>query len=128
MNQHDEYSHVARDPHRRDRFLMALPLIIAALISAPLLWLSLRFSFLLGQVIYYAVLLGSSAGRMLGLGVLSLLGVIGLIGVLVCLWRGFKQQAWKWRLSWAAGVLGCAALSAAPLTWALFGNTADLPL
>ena len=86
MNQHSEYSQVARDPERRDKIVKALPLVIAALISLPLVWLSLRFSLMVGQIAYYVVLMGTSTLNVLGLGIMTLLGFASyLLGVAVML-------------------------------------------
>lgn len=126
MNQHSEYSQVARDPERRDRLIRALPLLVAAIVSLPLVWLSLRFSLMVGQIAYYVVLMGTSALNILGLGIMTLLGVAGLIGAIVCIWRGFKRRTWKWRIGWALGAIACA--GALPLSWVLLGYTSGPPL
>ncbi|MFL0577314.1 hypothetical protein ACH0BO_11350 [Brevibacterium luteolum] len=128
MNQHSEYSQVARDPERRDKLIKALPLIAAVGLSLPLFWLSMRFSFIVGQVAYYVILMGASALNILGLGLISLLGALGLLGAFICLWRGVKRRTWKWRIGWSLGILGCALASAMPLILVFTGVVTGPPI
>lgn len=116
-----EYSRVARDPERRSRWLRRLPLLIGAIAAIPLLWLSIEFSLLVGQISFYIVALGSDTWTIIGLGAMTVAGFVGLVGTIVCLWVGFRRSTWRWRIGWSAGAVACAGLL--PATWLLFGFT-----
>ena len=116
-----EYSRVARDHAAGDRWLRRLPLIAAALGALPLLWLSVQFSLLIGQIGFYVVSLGTDTWTIVGLVLLTLAGFVSLLGTLVCLWVGTRRRTWRWRVGWALGALACAALL--PVSWLLFGLT-----
>ncbi|WP_101651308.1 hypothetical protein [Brevibacterium ihuae] len=116
-----EYSRVARDRGAPDRWLRRLPLIAAGLGALPLLWLSIRFSLLIGQIGFYVVALDADPWTITGLVLLTLAGFVSLLGTLVCLWVGSRRSTWRWRIGWAAGALACAALL--PVSWLLFGLT-----
>ncbi|GAA4285090.1 hypothetical protein GCM10022261_26210 [Brevibacterium daeguense] len=121
MEDEEEYSRAAGDPKRADRWLRRLPLILAALAALPLLWLSIEFSLLIGQIGFYVVALGTDTGTVIGLVLMAIAGFVGLVGTLVCLWIGFRRSGWRWRIGSALATVGCAGLL--PLSWVLFGFT-----
>lgn len=97
----DELTVVARDPDRRGRLLRLLPLVLAALVSAPLLWLSVAFSLEVSMIAVYILQLGGGGWAVLGVALMSLGGFVCLVGALVSLFVGWRRDAWRWRWIWA---------------------------
>lgn len=101
----DEVTTVARDPHRTGRLLRWLPLLLAALLSVPLLWLSIAFSLEMSQVAVYIMQLGASGWAQFGVILMSVGGFICLVAALVCLFIGWRRDTWRWRWSWAGATV-----------------------
>lgn len=83
--------------------------------------LSLLFSYQMGSVAFYMFRLGGFDATLLGIILLSLLGVAGLVGYLACLFIGWRKDSWHWRIGWSIGAVLCSA--ALPLSWILLGWT-----
>lgn len=101
----DELTVVARDPHRRARLLRYLPLVLAAIVSVPLLWLSIAFSLEVSMIAVYILQLGAGGWAVFGVVLMSLGGFICLVGALVCLFVGWRRDAWRWRWIWAGAAV-----------------------
>lgn len=101
----DEVTTVARDPHRTGRLLRVLPLVLAALVSVPLLWLAIAFSLEMSQVAVYIMQLGAGGWTQFGVILMSVGGFICLVAALVCLFIGWRRDTWRWRWSWAGATV-----------------------
>lgn len=105
----EEQTRIARDPERGAKRRRLLPLLIAALVAAPLLWFSIAFSVSFAQIAVYASQLGASTGTIVGMVVLSLGGFLALVAALTCLVVGWRRDEIRWRWRWAIAAMACAA-------------------
>ncbi|GAA1998560.1 hypothetical protein [Brevibacterium samyangense] len=119
--QQQEYSRIARDPGTGSRWKRRLVLLVAAVLAAPVLWLSVRFSLEVGSIGFYVFALDGDTGTKVGVVVLTLLGFLGLTGTLAFLWIGFVRARVRTPWAWAGLALACAA--ALPVSWLLLGLT-----
>ena len=117
---HDEVTTVARDPDRTGRRLRILPLVAAALVSVPLLWLAIAFSLEVAQIAVYILQLGAGGWAQFGVGLMSVGGFVCLVGALACLFIGWRRDTWAWRWSWAGATVLAAGLM--PLLWLVTGT------
>ncbi len=115
----EEYVEYAGRSEPRERWLRALPLIVAALIGVPFLILAIRFSLSVAQTAKYIFDLGTSTWEATGLVLLSLSGGFCLIAYLVCLFIGSRRRTWRWRIGWAAATVLVAACL--PAWWLVAG-------
>lgn len=115
----EEYVDYAGRSEPKERWLKALPLIIAGVLGVPLLGMAILFSLSITQITKYVFDLGTSGWEAAGLVLLSLSGAFCVIVYLVCLFVGSRRRTWRWRIWWAAGALVSA--GALPLWWLLGG-------
>ncbi|GAA1873909.1 hypothetical protein [Brevibacterium marinum] len=115
----EEFVEYAGRSEPKERWLQALPLILAAVLGIPFLVLAIKFSLSIGQTTSYLFDLGTTAWEATGLVMLSLSGAFCLIFYLVFLFIGTRRRTWKWRIWWA--VAAFAAAAALP-TWWLFAG------
>ncbi|GAA0037281.1 hypothetical protein [Brevibacterium metallidurans] len=112
----EEYVDYAGRSEPKERWLKALPLIIAGVLGVPLLGMAILFSLSIAQITKYIFDLGTSGWEAAGLVLLSLSGAFCVIAYLVCLFVGSRRRTWRWRIWWAAGAF--LAAGAIPI-WAL---------
>lgn len=115
----EEFTDYAGRAEPKERWLKALPLIIAAVAGVPFLVLAIMFSLSIAQVTAYVFDLGTSGWEAAGFVLLSLSGAFSVIVYLVCLFIGTRRRTWKWRIWWAVGALLAAAIL--PIWWMLAG-------
>lgn len=109
---HDEpeLTAVARDPGTGGRWARLLPLVLAALLSVPLLWVSVLFSLEIAEIASLLIQLGAELGTLVGVVLMTLGGFICLVGALVCLFAGWRRDSWRWRWAWAGATVLVAGL------------------
>ncbi|MCI4011415.1 hypothetical protein [Brevibacterium sp. ZH18] len=111
----EEFVEYAGRSEPRERWLKALPLILAAVLGIPCLVYAILFSISIAQVTKYIFDIGTSGWEAIGLVLLSLSGAFSIIFYLAFLFIGTRRRTWKWRIWWAvAAFLAAAAL---PIWW-----------
>ncbi|WP_453985873.1 hypothetical protein [Brevibacterium casei] len=115
----EEYVDFAGRSEPKERWLKALPLIIAGVLGIPLLGLAIWFSLYIAQITKYLFDLSTSGWEAAGMVLLSLSGAFCAIAYLVCLFVGSRRRTWRWRIGWAVGALLSA--GALPLWWLFAG-------
>ncbi len=112
----EEYVDYAGRSEPKERWLKALPLILAGVLGAPLLAFAIMFSWQIAQVTSYIFDLGTSGWEAFAMVMLSLSGAFFVIFWIAFLFIGSRRRTCKWRIWWAAAAFLVAA--ALPL-WAL---------
>lgn len=120
----EEFVEYAGRSEPKERWLKALPLIIAGVLGVPLLCAAIWFSWQIAQTTKYLFDLGTSGGEAAGMVLLSLSGAFCLVFYLAFLFIGTRRRTWKWRIWWAAATLLVA--GALPLWWLFSGFFADV--
>lgn len=120
----EEFVEYAGRSEPKERWLKALPLIIAGVLGVPLLCAAIWFSWQIAQTTKYLFDLGTSGTEAAGMVLLSLSGAFCLIFYLAFLFIGTRRRTWKWRIWWAAATL--LAAGALPLWWLFSGFFADV--
>ncbi|MCD1284300.1 MULTISPECIES: hypothetical protein [unclassified Brevibacterium] len=115
----EEFVDYAGRTEPKERWLKALPLIVAALLGIPCLALAIMFSLSIAQVTSYIFDIGTSGLEAAAMVLLSLSGAFCVIFWLAFLFIGSRRRTWKWRLWWAGAALLAAGIM--PLWWLVFG-------
>lgn len=114
----EEFVEYAGRAEPKERWLKALPLILAGLLGIPCIALAIRFSLSMAQYTKYLFDLGTSGWDSFVMVMLSLSGAFCVIFWLAFLFIGTRRRTWKWRLCWAGAALLAAAIL--PLWWLVF--------
>ncbi|MGO3179551.1 MAG: hypothetical protein ACTIJR_08300, partial [Brevibacterium linens] len=93
----EEFVEYAGRSEPKERWLKALPLIVAGVLGAPLLCAAIWFSWQIAQTTKYLFDLGTSGSEAAGMVLLSLSGAFCLIFYLAFLFIGTRRRTWKWR-------------------------------
>jgi hypothetical protein len=112
----EEFVEYAGRSEPKERWLKALPLIVAGVLGVPLLGFAIMFSLNIAQITKYIFDIGTSGFEAAGLVLLSLSGAFCVIFWIAFLFIGSRRRTWKWRIWWAAAAFAAAA--ALPI-WAL---------
>ncbi|UVI37299.1 hypothetical protein [Brevibacterium spongiae] len=112
----EEFVEYAGRSEPKERWLKALPLIVAGVLGVPLLAFAIMFSLQIAQVTKYIFDLGTSGWEAASFVLLSLSGAFCVIFWIAFLFIGTRRRTWRWRCWWAAAAFLAAA--ALPL-WAL---------
>lgn len=115
----EEFVEYAGHSEPKERWLKALPLILAAVLGIPFLVLAIKFSLQIAQYTKYMFDIETSAWFATGMVLLSLSGGFCLIGYLVFLFIGTRRSTWKWRIWWAVAAFLAAAIL--PIWWLFAG-------
>lgn len=112
----EEFVEYAGRSEPKERWLKALPLILAGVLGAPLLAFAIMFSLSMGQYTKYLFDLGTSGWEAFSMVMLSLSGAFFVLFWIAFIFIGSRRRTWRWRIWWAvAAFLTAAAL---PI-WAL---------
>ena len=121
----EEFAEYAGRSEPKERWLKALPLIIAGVLGIPLLAAAIYFSVQIAQITKYIFDIGTSGLDATVMVLLSLSGGFCLILYLAFLFIGTRRRTWKWRIWWAvATVLAAGVL---PLWWVFGGFFSGSP-
>jgi hypothetical protein len=121
----EEFVEYAGHSEPKERWLKALPLIIAGVLGIPLLAAAIYFSVQIAQITKYIFDIGTSGWEAFAMVMLSLSGGFCLILYLMFLFIGTRRRTWKWRIWWAvATVLAAGVL---PLWWVFGGFFSGAP-
>lgn len=112
----EEYVDYAGRSEPKERWLKALPLILAGVLGAPLLAFAIMFSLQIAQIAKYIFDIGTSGWEAFSMVMLSFSGAFFVLFWIAFLFIGSRRRTWKWRIWWAAAAFLAAA--ALPL-WAL---------
>lgn len=112
----EEYVEYAGRSETKERWLKALPLIVAGVLGIPLLAADIWFSLQIAQITKYLFDLGTSGWEAAGYVLASLSGGFSVIFFIAFLFIGSRRRTWKWRIWWAVAAFFAAA--AMPL-WVL---------
>ena len=121
----EEFVEYAGRSEPKERWLKALPLIIAGVLGVPLLALAISFPWSIAQTTKYLFDLGTSGWDAFVMVMLSLSGAFCLIAYLAFLFIGSRRRTWRWRIWWAVATL--LAAGALPLWWLLGGFFSSAP-
>lgn len=106
----EEFVEYAGRSEPKERWLKALPLIVAGVLGAPLLAFAIMFSLQIAQVTKYIFDIGTSGWEAAGLVLLSLSGAFCVVFWIGFLFIGTRRRTWKWRTWWAVAAFLAAAV------------------
>ncbi|GAA1525605.1 hypothetical protein [Brevibacterium permense] len=107
----EEFVEYAGRSEPKERWLKALPLIVAGVLGIPLLAADIWLSLQIAQITKYLFDLGTSGWEATGYVLASLSGGFCVIFFIAFLFIGSRRRTWKWRIWWAvAAFLAAAAL------------------
>lgn len=115
----EEFVEYAGRSEPKERWLKAIPLIVAGVLGVPLLAFAIMFSWQIAQITKYIFDIGTSGWEAAGLVLVSLSGAFCTIFWIAFIFIGSRRRTWKWRIWWAAAAFLAAA--ALPI-WALLDS------
>lgn len=111
----EEFSKVRVDPDRNRLW----PVVCAAVVSVPLLFLSMRFSLMAADWMKPMVQLGMEFATLAFMFVLASAGWFSLAATIVALWVAIARKTFRWRFIWS--VIAVLAAGILPLSWVFTG-------
>lgn len=104
-----EFSQFARDPQSPSRRRALVPVIVAGILSIPLLGIGVVFSLYAFDVVGYIIQMGASGFQEVLMFLLMTSGFISILGTGLLLFIALRRPTLKWRLWFSGAALAVAA-------------------